>query len=63
MTVQLLEALLVLELFPDLDMLNNKKQFHTEYNGQHVDWDMAALKCYLEQLVEYRRIEMNGESL
>ena len=59
-TVQLLGALPALELFPDLDMLNNKQQFHTEYNGQLVEWDMAASREYLVQLAKERRTETHN---
>lgn len=60
MTVQLLGALPALELFPDLEALEQQDQFTTQYNGQLVEWDMAASREYLAQLAEERRAEMHN---
>ena len=63
LTVQLLGDLLALELFPDLEALENEDNFSTAYNKIIVRWDMAAPKWYFEELAEEERLERNREAL
>lgn len=55
-TVHLLGDRPALELFPDLDKLDHEKEFSTVYDDKCVECDMAAPKCFLEDLAEQRRI-------
>ena len=58
-TVELLGDLPALELFPDIDLLRDEKQFGITY----AEWDMAAPKWFLEQRAEEKLLERNREAL
>ena len=60
LTVQLLGDLPALELFPDPEALELEFQVNIIYNGQRIEWDMAASREYLTQLAEERRAEMHN---